>query len=179
MADENDLCFMGGFPGLISDILGIEEEEIDAVTACRKNTVSYGGKSYDVGALRDVIHLSGAESLGEYESDYYCGKPAVTVNSYGKGKAYYICSENEDAFLDDFYRDLVKEERIDSNWKGELPFAVTVSKRQGAEDFLFLQNFNEYAVSINLPRDYRTIEGEILSGTLTLNPFQCVILTDN
>lgn len=179
MADENDLCFMGGFPGLISDILGIEEEEIDAVTSCRKNTVFYKGKSYNVGALRDVIHLSGAESIGEYESDYYCGKPAVTVNSYGKGKAYYICSENEDAFLDDFYRDLVKEAGINSNWKGELPFAVTVSKRQGAEDFLFLQNFNEYAVSINLPRDYRTIEGETLSGTLTLNPFQCVILTDN
>lgn len=178
MADENDLCFMGGFPGLISDILGIEEEEIDAVTPCRKNSISYGGKSYRVGAIRDVIHLSGAESLGEYEGDYYRGTPAVTVNSYKKGKAYYICSDNEDAFFDDFYGDLVKREKIASNWKGELPFGVTVSKRSGKESFLFLQNFNEADVSLNLPHEYRTIMVENLSGTISLKPFQCVILTD-
>lgn len=179
LADENDLCFTGVIPGLISDVLGIEEEEIDAVTPCRKNRISYNGKSYRVGAIRDVVRLSGAQSIGEYEADYYKGKPAVTLNSYGKGKAYCICSENEEAFLDDFYSDLIKEYGVASNWEGQLPFGVTVSRRSGKEAFLFIQNFNEHEVSLDLPREYLTVSGEKLSGSLSLRPFQCLILAED
>lgn len=179
LADENDLCFTGVIPGLISDVLGIEEEEIDAVTPCRKNHISYNGKSYRVGAIRDVVRLSGAQSIGEYEADYYKGKPAVTLNSYGRGKAYCICSENEEAFLDDFYSDLIKEYGVASNWEGQLPFGVTVSRRSGKEAFLFIQNFNEHEVSLDLPREYLTVSGEKLSGSLSLRPFQCLILAED
>ncbi len=179
VAYENDLCFTGVIPGLISDVLGIEEEEIDAVMPCRKNHISYKGKSYRVGAIRDVVRLSGAQSIGEYEADYYKGKPALTLNSYGKGKAYCICSENEEAFLDDFYSDLIREYGVSPNWEGNLPFGVTVSRRSGKESFLFIQNFNEHEISLDLPREYLTVSGEKLSGSLSLSPFQCVILAED
>lgn len=178
MVDETDLCFMEGFPGLITDVMGLEEEEIDAIGPHRKNTVSYGGNSYSVGALRDVIHTTTAKTLAEYEADYYKGSPAVTVNAFGKGKAYYICSENEDAFFDAFYRDLVKEEAVAANWPDELPEGVTVSKRVGKESLLFIQNFNEAEISMDLAKEYRTVAGETVSGTLFLKPFDCVILIE-
>lgn len=178
MVDETDLCFMGGFPGLITDVMGLEEEEIDAIGPHRKNTVSYGENSYSVGALRDVIHTTTAKTLAEYEADYYKGSPAVTVNAFGKGKAYYICSENEDAFFDAFYRDLVKEEAVAANWPDELPEGVTVSKRVGKESLLFIQNFNEAEISMDLAKEYRTVAGETVSGTLFLKPFDCVILIE-
>jgi len=40
-------------------------------------------------------------------SDFYAGRPALTVNRFGKGRAYYITSRNEDKFHGDFYKSLV------------------------------------------------------------------------
>ena len=125
-----------------------------------------------------MIHTTTAKTLAEYEADYYKGSPAVTVNAFGKGKAYYICSENEDAFFDAFYRDLVKEEAVAANWPDELPEGVTVSKRVGKESLLFIQNFNEAEISMDLAKEYRTVAGETVSGTLFLKPFDCVILIE-
>lgn len=31
------------------------------------------------------------------------GTPALTVNQYGKGYAYYICADAEELFYHDFY----------------------------------------------------------------------------
>ena len=33
-----------------------------------------------------------------YGSDFYQGTPALTVNQYGKGYAYYICTDAEELF---------------------------------------------------------------------------------
>ncbi len=176
VVDETDLCFMNGYPGLIADVLGISEEEIDAVQPHRENFVSYRGNSYQVGALRDIVHPVTAVSLAEYEADYYQGTPALTVNEFGEGKAYYVCSENEDAFFEAFYHDLADEEVVAGNWPEELPQGVTVSKRSGEESYLFVQNFNEAEIPFNLPKEYCTITGETLSGTILLNPFECLIL---
>ncbi|GAE92233.1 beta-galactosidase [Gracilibacillus boraciitolerans JCM 21714] len=39
-------------------------------------------------------------------ADFYAGRPALTVNNFGEGKAYYIASRNDHAFQQAFYQQL-------------------------------------------------------------------------
>ncbi len=119
IVDEHDLCFLGGFPGPLRRLLGIWSEEIDAlypdqrnaVVMDRRNALGLSG-SYEVRDLCDLVHLETAEQLASYERDFYAGRPAVTVNRFGKGRAFYLAARTEDRFLDDFYGRLAAELEI-------------------------------------------------------------------
>ena len=76
-----------------------------------------------------MIHTEGASVLGTYDGEFYAGTPAVTVNSFGKGKAYYIAARTEQDFLDDFYRDLIGEMGIPRAAE-RLPLGVETSLRE-------------------------------------------------
>ena len=109
IVNENDLCFLGGFPGPLRKVTGIWSEEIDALYPKDENYVIFNennplglNKEYRVKELCDLIHAETAEVLAVYKDDFYAGRPALTVNSYGKGKAYYIAFRNNDDFLVDF-----------------------------------------------------------------------------
>ena len=109
LADENDRCIFGAYPGKLKDLLGIWVEETDALRPYEKNRMKLSDKlalakaEYDCGFLCDIIHTEGgAQVLAAYGEDFYAGCPCVTENFYGKGKAYYIGTQPEQAFLDDF-----------------------------------------------------------------------------
>ena len=51
------------------------------------------------------VHAEGATVLATYKTDFYAGMPALTVNSYGAGRVYYLAARPAaDAFLDGFAR---------------------------------------------------------------------------
>lgn len=107
LADENDRCVFGAYPGKLKNLLGIWVEETDALRPYEKNRLKLDGglaferEEYDCGFLCDLIHPEGgAETLASYKEDFYAGMPCVTCNAYGSGKAYYIGTQPEQAFLD-------------------------------------------------------------------------------
>ncbi|MBO5858848.1 MAG: beta-galactosidase trimerization domain-containing protein, partial [Clostridia bacterium] len=53
-------------------------EETDSLPEGMKNGATYNGKTYDVVHICDLIHSNGAKILGEYQSDFYAGMPALT-----------------------------------------------------------------------------------------------------
>ncbi|QAA31549.1 beta-galactosidase [Clostridium manihotivorum] len=178
IVDETDLCFLGGFPGIIGEVVGIRSEEIDAINENYPNSIHYNNKSYEVRDLCDLIHLQGAKAEGYYEKDFYEGRPALTRNEYGKGMSYYIAARTSDEFNRDFYGNLVNEIGIEKNMNINLPYGVTVAKRVGeSEDFLFVQNFNSSPVSFELDKKYEIAEdGVEVSGKLELEAYGCIIL---
>ena len=100
LVDENDHCAFGEYPGPLKKVLGLRIEETDALLQNAENRVSLGGESFRCTLLCDVIHLEGATALGCFEQEFYAGSPAVTVNEYGKGLAYYIGTQPEQALLE-------------------------------------------------------------------------------
>ncbi len=54
--------------------------------ACRESVRSAG--PYQVRHLCELIHIESAQALATYRDDFYAGRPAVTVNAFGKGKAW-------------------------------------------------------------------------------------------
>ncbi|MDL4843224.1 beta-galactosidase [Aquibacillus rhizosphaerae] len=150
IVDENDLCFLGGFPGPLRKTLGIWSEEIDGLHDGQTNQIIFSQDneiglkgSFEVYDLCDLIHLEGAQALAIYQEDFYAGRPAITVNQLGKGRGYYIASRIENQCHSDFYGALIKQIGIKTVINGELPYAVTAQLRtDGEKDFIFLSNFS-------------------------------------
>jgi beta-galactosidase len=179
VVDENDLCYLGGMPGEIADVMGIHVEEIDGLYDGQTNTVKQGDKIWTATELCELSHLKGATSLAEYDSDFYKGMPALTVNSYGEGKAYYIAAKLEQDFLNEFYSSIAKEYNVKPAMNVSFPFGVTAHKRSSDEkDYIFLQNYNDYYTEIALDREYTDVfSGEKVSGTITLKAFDIRIFS--
>ena len=81
-----------------------------------------------------------------YNEDFYQNKPALTVNSFKEGHAYYIATRFEDDFYDEFYTQLLKETKIHRPLDIPLPEGVIVTDRDG---YLFFQNFNRHEVTLS------------------------------
>lgn len=168
IVDETDLCFLGGTPFNLMDVLGLESAEIDALYDWEENTgTPINGnslgleKSWKCKNLCEIVELSTAEALAVYEKDFYQGQPTVTMNSFGAGKAYYVCADFEQGFYDELLEKIIKYKKIETPL-AKIPEGVEVSSRWGDKaKYLFVQNFNRCPVEIELPVE----QMEILEGT--------------
>ncbi|MDR2484359.1 MAG: beta-galactosidase, partial [Treponema sp.] len=140
--DENDLAFLGGFPGPLKETLGIWCEEIDALFPEDRNAVEWEGKRYPAFDLCELVHCRGAEVLGTYCGDFYAGTPALTCKRHGKGKAYFIAARTGSDLLDPFYGKIAKEAGVARVFEPPLPEGVTAQIRgDGETQWIFIMNF--------------------------------------
>lgn len=165
--DSNDMCFLGGWPANnLKQVFGVWCEETDSLPEGMKNVATYGGKDYDVVHICDIIHANTAQVLATYGKDFYAGMPALTVNSFGKGKAYYAAFRNDDSFTAEFCNNLISQLSIAPDTEIVTPENVTVRKRG---DTVFVMNFTDDVAEIELDREYRNVvNGETVSGKVTL-----------
>ncbi|MBZ0303392.1 MAG: beta-galactosidase [Anaerolineae bacterium] len=149
IVDENDLCFLGGFPGPLRPVLGVWEEEIDALLDTDRNQVAPSSGNplglsgdYEARELCALAHAETASVLATYQTDFYAGMPALTLNAFGQGQAYYIAFRGGDTFLGDFYGQLVADLGLRKVLNSDLPQGVTAQLRtDGDRDYLFVMNF--------------------------------------
>ena len=176
--NENTLAYLGGFPGAgLGEVFGLYAEELDTLYPTDSNAVLMkDGNKAIVKDYCELIKLTGAEVLGTYESDFYAGMPAVTVHSYGNGKAYYIGTRMEEADLIKFFTQIWSECGIKEK---ELPEGVEYLTRT-AEDgstFDFYVNYNAMPVTVQLSKDgTNLLNGEAVSGKVEILPFNAVVV---
>ncbi|MGG4206447.1 beta-galactosidase [Paenibacillus jamilae] len=187
IVDEHDLCFLGGFPGPLRKTLGIWSEEIDGlhdhdrnhILPVEGNELDLQGE-YEAVELCDLIHTESAEVLAVYGSDFYAGRPALTVNRLGEGKAYYIASRNTGLFHSHFYRSLIDDAGISKALNVKLPHGVnTAIRTDGVHDYIFILNFTHEPQKITL--DGRTYvdmleNHEIEDGSVQLDAYAVKVL---
>ena len=184
IVNENDLCHLGGFPGPLREVTGIWSEEIDTLHSDENNSVvisenSLGlSGSYGVKDFCDLIHAESAQVLAVYGDDFYAGRPALTVNSFGNGDAYYIAARTGEDFLDDFYNALMEKLSLTRIIEAKLPCGVTAQQRtDGQNRYIFIMNFNAKKEEICLAGIYTDIlTGEERQGILELAPFDVKVL---
>ncbi|HGF0768554.1 TPA: beta-galactosidase [Kluyvera georgiana] len=185
IVNESDLCHLGGFPGPLRKLLGIWAEEIDClddgesnqVQGLAGNMVGLQGP-YQVRHLCELIHPETAQTLAAYRDDFYAGRPAVTVNSVGKGKAWHIASRNDLAFQRDFFTSLMDELALPRAVASIFPPGVVATARTDGESaFVFVQNFTAQTQTVTLPDGYEhAATGADASGQLVLQPWDCRIV---
>lgn len=156
--EDHDLVITGGYPGRLRDILGIWVEESDAIPVediGLKHTFTYDGKQYPAEILCDLLHLEGAKSLASYDNDFYAGMPAVTRNSYGNGKAYYVATRSNADFYRGLFERILGECEItplvttEADGNDRISVEACVRENQNGT-FLFLLNHSEKTEKVTL-----------------------------
>ncbi|HRK31100.1 MAG TPA: beta-galactosidase [Tepidisphaeraceae bacterium] len=183
---ESHLCFLGGAPGgadsPLRKVLGVWAEEIDAlpdqrtqnVTAVDGNDAGLCG-TYVARHFCDLIHAETAIPLAHYTTDFYAGRPAVTVNRYGQGSAYYVAARMDSRFNDDLIGRLSKD--LPRALNTTLPAGVSATMRtDGASEWLFLMNFNAAPAKVGLGSQYeRVTDGKPITA-VELEGYDAVVL---
>jgi len=181
--DENDLCFLGGFPGPLRKVLGIWDEETDGLYDEDEGRVKLAATSqtYTVKHLCDLVHVETAEVLATYDTDFYISRPALTVNRFGKGRAYFIAFRNHRDFELDFYNGLIREMDLKRALDVDLPEDVTAQVRTDETfDYIFIQNYANEPRTISLQDGMQmldllsgtSVEGS-MGGTIELSSYGC------
>jgi len=187
IVDQNDLCFLGGFPGPLRKLLGIWAEEIDALYPQERNGLIMEANNdlgitgeYELRDFCEILHAESAHVLARYKGDFYKGEPALTANNYGGGKAYYLAARVEERFLKDFYASLVDGLSLRRALAADLPEGVTAQLRSdGHRSYIFLLNFTQSPQVVDLGgRKYvEMLSGSKLGGRIDLEPFDVKVLS--
>lgn len=121
LVNESDLVYEGGWPGPLSQVLGLWSEEIDHRPdgeAPNRIVMAERGPDgmrpqYACDGYFELIHAESARVLAAYGANWYAGRPCLTENPFGEGRAYFVASDPENAFLEDFYAALATAKGIE------------------------------------------------------------------
>lgn len=182
IVDDTDRCYLGGVPYGLMDVLGIRSTEIDGLYDWEENSlVPVEGnllgmeKTYSCKYLCDLVELRGAKTVMTYGSDFYAGYPALTVNSYGKGQAWYVAADAEKEFQEDLIRKIAEQSGISCGVDGEIPKDLEVTSRETEKEcFYIYQNWGDEEVSLPLPKE--TVEAVYGEFEKKLSPYGLVIV---
>ncbi len=156
IVDEHDLVDCGGYPGRLRELLGVWVEESDALPFGEQNAITYSGTRYPADLMCDLMHLEGAQALANYEEDFYAGTPAVTVNKYGLGKAYYVGTHSDEMFYQTWMRELFAQTGISPIQ--HTPAGVEAAVRENAGGrYLFLLNHTAEEKTVVLEESYKDL----------------------
>ena len=123
------------------------------------------GKAFDAVDYCELIHAKGAKVLAEYSKDFYAGRPALTVNEYGKGKAYYQAFRDTGEFKKQILTEILNELKVEKNIPDGAPEGVAAHKRtDGKTTYLFVENYRGDEVKgVRLGEEYE----DMLTGEKT------------
>lgn len=174
IADENDRCLFGDAPGPLKSLFGLSVEETDALLCGEKNKIRMNdGRGYESTLLCDIIHTTTAETLAVHGEEFYQGTPCFTVNHYGNGKAYYIGTQPDEAFLDHVAA-LVNAAPLMQAADG-----VEITRRENANGvFYFCLNHTNAPASLHLGDALFTDmqNNETMQGSIQMNAYDVKVL---
>ena len=183
VVNEFDEVFAEGYPGPLSDLLGLKVEEFEAMKPYVRNRLvmkkgaPVPSGEYESRLWCDIVQLNGAKPLATYGSDYFKGKPALTVNRFGKGKAYYVATLPGNAFLQKFLRRVCSDQGVKPVLKAPKNVEAVVRKGDDA-DYLFVLNHNYKPVKVTLPKGkyFDLLTRKPKTGQLQLAAVQSAVL---
>ena len=138
------------------------------------SVVNEAPTSYECRHLCDLLKVSTAETLFTYKDEFYAGTPAVTKNNYGDGMSYYIGSDADQSFYNDFYNKLLQEAEVLPLVDGAIPEDITISSRKSeSTEYVFIQNYANNNTDISSIK----IDGEIIYGGADkeMKPYSTII----
>lgn len=184
VADENDRCVFGAYPGPLKQVFGIWVEESDALLKEEVNHIEIkrpgyvSNDRYEASFLCDLIRPDGATVLGVYENDFYKGTPCLTEHHFGTGKSYYIGTMPEDNFLDDFMNKICNDIGIHAPFSAQKGIEITMRSYEG-QNVIFVINHNTQRASVDLgDRGYiNRLNHETVTGIYYLKERDVMVLT--
>ena len=174
--DENQLCYLGGFPGgVLKDVYGIISEEIDTLYPSDENAVIFvDGTRGIVKDYAELLRVGTAEVIGTYESDFYAGMAAVTRNKYGDGRAYYVAARIDEEAQTRLCKMLLEEAGLNPR---QLPDGIEVHTREAEGDkYTFYMNTTNETKCVEAVTGTNLLDDTVVAGKLELEPLGLAIV---
>ena len=179
--NDTTLCYLGGFPGDgLTELFGLYSEEIDTLYPKDKNGVSFLEDSPVCGTFQakdycEILKVQTAQVLGTYTNDFYKDTPAVTVNDFGKGKAYYVATRTEPDCMEALFNHIWQECGIETQ---EISTGVEYHRRE-ADGLVydFYINYTEEETTIHINGSCTNIlTGKTVTGDTKLAAMDAMVL---
>ncbi|HPU56156.1 MAG TPA: beta-galactosidase [Verrucomicrobiota bacterium] len=184
LVDEHNIAPDGGYPHDMTDLFGLEVLEFDPLPPGEENHLTFKG-AFPTSHLHparmwcDIIEPKECQVLATYAKDFYAGRPAITMNAFGLGKAIYIGTQSHQHF----YHDLVTWLRQVVNLHPllKVPDTVQVSMREkeGTRVY-FLLNHQNSPVRVQFYKPMHDfLTGNTFSGNYDLPPHGVLVLDEH
>ena len=160
---DNNLTLGEMLPVGYNDFVGAYVEEIESLQEYNSLDLEgegiFNGIKGKGGVFRDMLVSKGAEVLFRYNDKFYDTFSAVTKNSYGKGKVYYIGCSPEEAILKLIVDDILNSAELQKTLS---PDNVEIVVREnGDKQIKIYINHNDYEVKVEniclKPFEYKII----------------------
>lgn len=184
LVDEHAMAPDTGYPHDLTDLFGMEVLEFDQLPPGEENHLVFKG-TFPTSHLHparmwcDIIEPKECQVLATYAKDFYSGRPAITMHTFGLGKAVYIGTLSHQHF----YSDLVSWLRQLCNLHPllKVPDTVEVSMRQKDDArIFFLLNHQSSPVRIQFFKPMHDfLTGNSFSGNYDLQPHGVLVLDEH
>ena len=183
LVDEHNMAPDTGYPHDMTDLFGLEVLEFDQLPPGEENHLTFKGNfpSSHMHPARlwcDIIEPKDCQVIASYAKDFYAGRPAMTLNTFGLGKAVYIGTQSHQHF----YTDLVTWLRQLCNLHPllKVPDNVEVSMRQkGDGQVFFLLNHQASPVRVQFYKPMHDfLTGSTFTGNYDLPPHGVLVLDE-
>jgi beta-galactosidase len=184
LVDEHHMAPDTGYPHDLTDLFGMEVLEFDPLPPGEENNLSFKG-AFTTSHLHhakmwcDIIEPKGCQVLATFTKDFYAGRPAMTINNFGLGKAIYIGTVSDQPFYDDltvWLRQLCNLQPL-----LKVPDTVEVTMRQkGDTRIFFLLNHQNSPIRIQFYKPMHDfLTGDALAGNYDLPPHGVLVLDEH
>ncbi len=174
--DENQLCFLGGFPGNgLSEVFGVISEEIDTLYPKERNAVVFAdGSVEEVRDYAEMLRTKDVTVLGTYQKDYYKDMPAVTAHTYGDGVAYYVAARLDIPAMQKLFAKMLEQAGIACQ---ALPEGIEKHTRAAeGKVYEFYLNTSEETQKVEGCSGYDILADKLVEGTLSLEKYGVAII---
>ena len=181
--DESNAVVNSYLPGLLSDVCGLEVDEYDVQPAHMSVPLELKlpGRAVQTEQARlwfDVLRPTTSQPIATYQSEYFSGSPAITLNQFGKGQSIYVGTLGDDALHDALVGWAV--ESMDIRPPSATPDGVEAIERwQGDRRLLFLMNHTTEMKEMPIDRSYLDlISGESIRENVIMHPLGAFVLEE-
>jgi beta-galactosidase len=184
LVDEHHIAPDTGYPHDLTDLFGLEVLEFDPLPPGEENHITLKGQLsasqlHPAKLWCDVIEARNCQVIGTFAKDFYAGRPAVTLNTFGEGRAIYIGTMSHQPF----YHDLVVwlRQLCGINPLLKVPDQVEVSLRQkeGTKVYFLINHQNSPVRIPFLKPMHDALTDRTLTGNHDLPPHGVLVISES
>ncbi len=184
LVDEHSMVPDSGFPHNLTDLFGLEVQEFDTLPPSEENHLTFKG-AFPTSHLHpaklwcDLIEPKGCQILATYSKDFYAGKPALTMNTFGLGKAIYIGTQSHQHFYHDLVGWLRNMGGLHPLLKVPENIEVSMREKEGSRVY-FLLNHQNSPVRIQFYKPMHDfLTGSNIVGNYDIPPHGVLVIDEH
>jgi beta-galactosidase len=184
LVNQHSIAPDTGYPSDLTELFGLEVLEFDPLPPGEENHLAFKGvfpasHMHPAKIWCDLIEPKGCQILATFVKDFYAGRPAITMNTFGLGKAVYIGTMSHQHFYNDLVVWLRQMSGLHPLLKVPESIEVSMREKDGTRVY-FLLNHQNSPVRIQFYKPMHDfLTGNTFSGNYDLPPHGVLVLDEH